>query len=290
MGWVALSLLSATLFAFGEAAVKRLTTEIDVYAIAWVSSLVAGAALWPVAVQSGDLPAIGTTVLMVFSLSVLLNLLLRVLMIRGLGETDLSVAGPLLGTTPMFLLIISPFVLGEIPSLLGAVGVLVIVSGSYVLYLDVEDRTFLAPLRAILADHGARLILLAAIVGAFAGSVDKIGVLRTSPALWSAAVMTAIAVGLTPLMLWGSGNRRAGLRNGSVLALLAVAGLLAAGASLSLMFAFEIGMAAYVVALKRVSGPITVFLGRASFHEGGFRQRLMGSLVILAGVVLVSLG
>lgn len=290
MGWIALSLLSATLFAFSEAVIKRVTSEVDVYAITWGSSLVAAAALWPVVLHRGDLPGIGSMVLFIFSLSVLLNLLLRVLMIRGLGETDLSVAGPLLGTTPMFLLIISPFVLGETPSLTGAAGVLVIVSGSYFLYMDLEDRSFLAPFRAIVADHGPRLILFAAIVGAFAASIDKIGVLRTSPPFWSAAVMTAIAAALTPMVVFGKEERRSGLRRGSVLMLLGVSGLLVAGASLSLMFAFELGLAAYVVALKRVSGPITVFLGRATFHEAGFRQRLIGSLVILAGVVLVSAG
>jgi drug/metabolite transporter (DMT)-like permease len=288
VGWIALSLLSAAFVASGDAVIKRATHQLDAYALSWGLSVVAAALLWPVVLVRGELPPFGPMVLGILAGSAVLNILRQVLIVKSLETADLSIVGPLLGTTPMFLLLVSPVLLGETASWIGGAGVVVTVAGSYVLCMNHGENGILRPFRAFIAERGPRLVLMAAAVSALTAAMDKTGLLRTSPLAWSAAIMSAIALGLTPVAL-SAPHRRRGLRSRSAWSLMAIAGTLLAAGSLSLMLALEIGLAAYVIALKRVSGPLSVLLGRAAFQEGFFVRRLIGSAIIVGGVLLIAL-
>lgn len=289
MGWIGLSLLSAAFVASSDAVIKRATHQLDAYTLSWGLTLIAAAVLWPVVVLRGEMPPFGPTALGILAGSAVLNILRQVLIVKSLEATDLSIVGPLMGTTPMFLLLVAPVMLGETASWQGAAGVVVTVAGSYVLCVDHREMGMLRPIRAFLAERGPRLVLMAAAVSALTATLDKIGLLRTSPAAWSAALLTAIALGLTPMALKGQ-HRRGGLHSPFAWGLMGLAGILLAAGSLSLMFALELGLAAYVIALKRVSGPMSVLLGRAAFREGYFTRRLIGSAIIMGGVLLIALG
>ena len=54
---------------------------------------------------------------------------------KALKKLDLSLAIPLLSFTPIFMLLSSFILLGEFPSLLGILGMILVVSGIYVLNL-----------------------------------------------------------------------------------------------------------------------------------------------------------
>jgi uncharacterized membrane protein len=53
------------------------------------------------------------------------------------------------------------------------------------------------------------------------------------------------------------------------------------------MTALSLTLAAYVVAMKRMSGVFSVFLGNIFLKEANLRQRLLGSFVMLLGVLLI---
>lgn len=72
-----------------------------------------------------------------FALSVffnaLLNALVSLLMNRALQLSDIGLAVPFLSFTPVFLLLLAPLLLGELPSAPGALGVLLVTAGGFVL-------------------------------------------------------------------------------------------------------------------------------------------------------------
>ncbi len=55
------------------------------------------------------------------------------------------------------------------------------------------------------------------------------------------------------------------------------------------MSAISIGLVPYVIAIKRTSIVLSVIWGGLFFGERGIRQRLLGAVVMLAGVVCITL-
>ena len=55
------------------------------------------------------------------------------------------------------------------------------------------------------------------------------------------------------------------------------------------MSALSLTLAAYVVAMKRMSPMISVFLGSKFLNEPNVRERLLGVIVMIIGVLLIVL-
>ncbi|MBZ0200627.1 MAG: EamA family transporter, partial [Ignavibacteriaceae bacterium] len=70
---------------------------------------------------------------------------------------------------------------------------------------------------------------------------------------------------------------------------LLLVGLLTSAAFVLHMTALSLTYVAYVVALKRMSGMISVFLGYFFLKEANIRQRLLGSVIMFVGVLLIVL-
>jgi uncharacterized membrane protein len=114
-----------------------------------------------------------------------LNVIATILQLRAIKKSDLSLTIPLLAFTPLFLLIMSPLILGQFPTILGVIGVILIVIGSYVLNIKRRNAGYLTPFKAMLEQQGPRLMLYAAFLLSITSSIDKIGVLNSSPLFWA---------------------------------------------------------------------------------------------------------
>lgn len=287
MEWAVLALLSAVCTALTDATVKRAMRRVDEYTAAWVVSTVAAVILWPTTPWN-RLPPMDAKLLLVLLVSGVLNTSIYVLVAKGVRHADLSIAAPLFGLTPAFMLVTSPLLLGEVPSLLGGSGVLVVVIGSYLLGWHGQSTGMFAPIKSLLTQPGPRYMLGAAVAGSFAAVIDKGGVKATSPAFWAASVNSMVAVGCTFFVL--ARHRTAALRNAHAAGvLLSVGGCLTAVATVSQMSALHLGLATYVIAIKKVHGPISVVLGYLGFGEIEFRRRLLASFIILVGVSIILL-
>ncbi|MGF1480702.1 MAG: hypothetical protein ACFB4I_14660 [Cyanophyceae cyanobacterium] len=56
------------------------------------------------------------------------------------------------------------------------------------------------------------------------------------------------------------------------------------------MRAIDLAMVAQVIAVKRTSALITVFLGCLVFEEQGLKERATGAAIMIVGVILSLLG
>ncbi len=56
----------------------------------------------------------------------------------------------------------------------------------------------------------------------------------------------------------------------------------------SQMTALSLTLVAYVIAIKRTSAVFSVILGWAIFRERGFKARLLGSSIMLLGVIAIA--
>jgi drug/metabolite transporter (DMT)-like permease len=208
----------------------------------------------------------------------------------ALERADLTLAYPIVRSTPALLPLVAMPVLGETPSLLGATGIAVVVGGIWLVHgSGLSLRALGAPaLRyawlTLLATVGYSLSDKAA-MAALAGAAER-GPLPAA-LLWYCVIIVASSVVFLPLCA-----RRLSLRD--LRHTLGAEGRRAA-AALAVSFvgyglilvAFERAPASYVVAVRQSSVLFAAWIGVAFLGERPDRGRLLGAAATVAGVALI---
>lgn len=225
---------------------------------------------------------------------------------RSKNLEDLSIVTPLASATPMFLILMSWVILRESPSVWGRVGIGLIGIGAYILYL--KGTPVLLPKRMadflpvswhqpvaywggpwlrLFSSRGARFALTQAWLGAIAISFDKLAVQNSNP-LFRTGVIFGVTATCLFIFSFGRGEWRRISKNNGVLWRLLLVGAAIGITDILYNFGFYHGFAAYVGSLKRVQIFWTVILAWLILKESYVGQRLAGSAVMIAGVVLLS--
>src|SRR5688572_12923638 len=124
--WILLGFLTALFTSLQEVVTKKITGKIDPYIIAWGWLFFSLPFLLAVLVKE-PIPEIGMDFWKALAVSTALLTVACVYYVKAIEVADLSLCVPMLAFTPLFLLISSPLLVGEFPSPLGLVGVVVIV-------------------------------------------------------------------------------------------------------------------------------------------------------------------
>lgn len=283
--WIILSFLTAFCEAVKDALCKKSLKDFDVFTIAWAWKFFSLPFILPLIFFIPIPEHLPGLFWLALATGGGLNILATLLYIRAINQSDLSITLPLLSFTPVFLLFTSPVMVGDVPTMTGYVGVLLIFSGSYL--LGIKDRTtVLSPLKAIVREPGARTMLLVALIWSVAANMDKLGVMSTSPFFWAVCVQSFISVGLS-IVLWFNRLSLRG-RTGNSLKMLLLIGFFTAAGFIFQMSAIELGLVPYVIAIKRTSIIMGVLVGGLYFMEKDLKTRLIATGVMLAGVLLIA--
>jgi len=193
----------------------------------------------------------------------------------------------MLAFTPVFLLITSPLMLGELPSFSGLTGVLLIVFGTYFLGIRNVSESYLAPFKALVKEKGSLIMLFVAFIFSIGANFVKIGI-QHSNSLFFLIVYNAFISGLLLLVILPKSKKSArGIGINSKV--LFTAGLFNALMNLFVMKAMELAIVPYVISVKRTTILFSMLYGRFFFKEKRVLERLTGCLVMLLGVLLISL-
>lgn len=188
---------------------------------------------------------------------------------------DLSIVSSLVAMSPVVLLLLSPLITGDVPSLLGIVGVCVSVSGTAVMLYRPGVIRGRQDLRSI------GFALLSSFFFAMNACFDRLAVRTASPTLSGFAMTVGACLFVLPSMF---GRRERWLALGREGKLFAARGGLEFLFMLAKLTALQYLQAPYVVALLRSSVLFSVFGGRMFFEEENFRRRLLAAALILAGL------
>ena len=285
MAWFVFAILTAFFESLRDISSKRSLRNVDEYAAGWAHRFFATLFLLPVLLFMG-IPAIGGEFWAALLVGVLMNIVATVLYMRALKRSDISLSVPIVAFTPLFLLATSPFMVGEFPAPLGLAGILLIVAGSYVMNLKERHRGHFEPLRALLREEGPRLMLAVALIWAVTSNLDKIGIRSSSTVFWAISVSALSSVALAILMLYKGGGRIGQVRTN-------IGALVPIGFFSALMLVFQttamsLTLVSYVISIKRTSAAMSVAVGHFLFGEKNVGERLAGSLVMIAGAILIA--
>jgi uncharacterized membrane protein len=286
MIWLVFAILTAFFESLKDVSSKHSLRNLDVYIVAWVANIFAVIFLLPLLLLSG-IPKIEPQFWIALFIGGSLNIVSFTLYIRALEIADLSLTVPLVTLTPLFLLFTSPLIVHENPTVADAVGILLIVAGSYVLNLRESKNGCFAPLRALLRNKGSRFMLMVAFIWSITSNFDKVGVVHSSPLFWSTSLYSYLAVGMFPIAFFNS--RRKFHQILPNLKPLMIIGLFHAIAITFQMIAITYTLVTQVIAIKRMSALISVLFGHFLFHEKGLQERLAGAAIMVFGVIVMTL-
>lgn len=304
MFWLIFAWLTALFESFTDVASKKSLKNVDMYLTAFFIRFSAFLFLIPVlflVIFLWGVPTIGPQFWVALLIGGSLNVLTTVLYMKALKHSDLSISVPMLAFTPLFLLVTSPLIVGEFPTTLGLVGIILIVSGSYILNINEFKKGYLAPFKALLQEKGPKLMLIVAFIWSITSNYDKIGAVNSSPIIWVVAVNLFIAISIFPILLTSNKDyfqkkRSSLVKDGSYWELikenkniLLLTGFLSALTIIFQIYAITLTLVAYVIAIKRTSVCFGVIWGHIIFHEKGVKERLTGAVVMVLGVVLIIL-
>lgn len=207
---------------------------------------------------------------------------------KAIEKTDLSLALPMLAFVPLVLLCSGAILSNEVPTPLGLFGVLLIVSGAYLLHLTPKHHRPLDPLRAIVHHRGSLLMLATAVIWGWTAPLHKTAILESNPYFYTGFSGFLIALGYTPLAYLA--NRRNMLRTFTKKKVLHLApiGLLDGIAVLLQFMAQQTAYSVFVLAVKRSSIMLTA-VGGAVFFGESIRRRLVPIVVMLSGVAAIAI-
>lgn len=213
-----------------------------------------------------------------------LEVIAIILYMKALQISPLSLTVPFLSLTPAFTIITSFFILGELPDLPGFFGICFIIAGAISLNIHQMKEGALQPLYSILAERGSLLMITVAFIYSITSVLGKAAIHHSSPVFMGVCYVPLISLSLFPLavrkgMRWGT------LKSGGLL--LFLIGACQALTALCHFKGISMILVSYMISVKRLSLLFGVAFGGIFFHEEHIRQRLAGSLLMLAGVVLM---
>jgi len=216
-----------------------------------------------------------------------LEIIAILLYYKALRVSPLSLSLPFLSATPVFLILISFVLVGQKVSTLGGIGIALIGLGGYTLNLSALHSGFFEPFRAIARERGSLYMLIIAFIYAATSALGKIGVAHSSAPFFGAAYFLALAVCMLPIIVRRTNGAKLSTLLKANVGLALLPSLFDAIATVSHYYALSMANVAYMIAVKRTSLLIGVFYGFLFFRERQVRERLIGSLLMFSGFVLI---
>lgn len=282
------------LLAFGTAiseSLKDITSKynlhhIDEYTAAFSMHLVQSLLLLPIILYLG-FESMSPRFLWALLASSILQVTVILLYFKAIKRSELSVTVPLITLTPLFMLLTSPILIGEFPSALGVVGIVLIVAGTYISNLSEDPKKIFAPFVSLLKNQGSRYMLLVAFIWSITANLDKIGVEETSPLYWAFIKDFVILIYLIPILMVKSKKPLLQINNRKWPLLLV--GFFKSTSVVTQMIAIQFLLVPYVISIKRSSSVIIILFAFFYMNERkNFKNRLIGIVVILAGLFVIA--
>lgn len=284
--WIIFALLTAFMLATSDALTKRVLASHDEYFVAWVRLLFA-LPLFIVCLLLIEIPQLDSTFWAATIIAIPLEITAWILYTKALKASPLSLAMPFLALTPLFLIIVSYLILGEKVTFSGGIGIFLLATGSYMLNLHTAWKSLLEPFRAVFREHGSMLMIAVAFIFSFTASLGKMAIEHSSPIFFGSFYFILITAIFTPIALIKSSERITITKNDIMP--FALIGVTFALMIIFHMTAMSLTQVAYMISVKRISLFFSIVYGYLIFKEENIRERMLGSVMMFAGFLLIVL-
>ncbi|MFH0906948.1 MAG: EamA family transporter [bacterium] len=211
--------------------------------------------------------------------------------VKALSKDDLSLVTPILCLTPIVILIIAPFTIKQTPTLIGLLGVLLTVIGTYTLKIKERSKGLLEPFKALIQNKGVRCMFYTAMLWGITSIIDKVGVNNSSPLVWVISINTFTSISIFLLIILRHKHNPKKIKkvftDWKTLAQISACDSIS---KITQMSAINFIQVVYVNSIKRFSIVISVLIGALYFKEKGSKERISGAIISIIGVILIGIG
>jgi drug/metabolite transporter (DMT)-like permease len=213
-----------------------------------------------------------------------------VLISKALTLGDLSMAYPISRVAPAIVPVWAVLFLGEQLSVVGLLGIALVVSAVFVIHLQGLSIAHVYHLPRTMMTRGTGYALLAAIAISGYSVIDKVAVARYAGPIPFGFVHWAVAAAfLVPYVLWRRGPRAMVRTVRAEWLPLCIAAALDIGAYMLILIVMQESKVSYVVAARQMSQIVAIVLGTAVLKEECGGIRLLAGALILAGITFIGL-
>ena len=215
-----------------------------------------------------------------FSLSLLINFLCMGILgalgnyfiIKSLSIGELSSVAPINSYKPIVALVFAFIYLGEIPTLYALLGIILIIFGTYFLHKNVLYNG-----KAVL--YRALALIFSAVEAVFIKEIIILTNISASFFLWafSGLIFSSFCIFRHRLVMPSVKH---------LVCLVLSVGIM----QYSTNFVFSRMNVSYALALFQLSTLLSVFLGANIFHEKDLRNKVIASLIMIVGAIIIILG
>lgn len=284
--WVVYALLSAFFLATSDALTKRAAKDEDEYLVAWFRLFFT----LPVLIILFffiTVPDLDERFFLSFALALPLEIITVFLYVKAIKISPLNLTLPFLSLTPIFLTFVSYIVTGERVSPEGLSGIILIALGGYTLNAEKNRSGLIEPIRAIMREKGSVLMIIVAFIYSFTSSLGKVAIEHSSPLFFGISYFVTLTIISGPISIWMGRKNFKNFISKRIYWRLLFPGLFYALMVIFHMLAMDLTKVAYMISVKRLSLIIGVIYGYIFFKEAKFRQRLLSTIIMLFGFIIL---
>lgn len=285
--WFFYSLSAALFVSLTDAISKKALRSESTPLIAWVRCTYAIPYLLLI-LPFVDFPSLDRTFFYICLILSPLEIISVLLYLKAIKISPLSLTLPFLSLTPVFLIVTSYLILGESVDISGFTGILLVTSGAYLMNLHTIRHGILEPLKAVIRERGSLLMILVAFIYSITSNLGKIAIQHSSPLFFSVFYPILLSIILFPLIILKNGKKEISSKLLTKKTFYII-GVFQALEIISHFMAVTLIEVPYMISVKRTSLLFGIIFGAIFFGETNIRERLVGGIVMIIGVVLISI-
>lgn len=269
---------------------KKILNESDEYLVLLASAIFTMPVVLAIIFLFYKFPKIDLVFILSSVASIVLGAIAAILAYRALKIADISLVKPISAFTPVFTALISYFSLKEVIKPLGWLGIFLVVVGTYVLNLKTLKQNWLLPFKNLIREKGIQLSLVAHFLWSITPIFEKVAIKHTFPEVPPFIALVGYfgtSLVYLPLVIKKSKKPLLIIKNNYKLFILG--GVLAGIGQSFAYITFSLTNLGIATAVFRTSIIFTVLLGSIFFKEKYILQRFIGSSIMLAGVILLTI-
>ncbi len=284
--WISLSILSGLFTALSDVVTKVYIEKYKVSSLfaLFVRWLFSSIMLIPLLYYSKN---VEVKYIVVFIASIPIEILASYLYTKSIEIGEASEVLPFQSITPVFIPPIGYFFLGENYSLIGLAGILLVVAGGYITVGGWKKVNLPSLLKSI-KNKGVLYMILCSLIYSVTSVLGRYMVIGFGPEFFASSYMISLTLCLSPFFIknYGTYGIIKALKEWKMGTLLGFTLVLAI---IPHFLSIKYLETAYMISLKRTSVIFSVILAYIILHESNFGTRLIGSILMFLGIVVISL-
>ena len=285
MNWFLLSLSSAFFVTSADALCKRSLKQNGEYLIAWVRIGFA-APLLLLLLPFIEIPSLDLPFFLALLISVPLEVTALILYTKAIKLSPLSLTLPFLALSPVFMIFTSDLMLGERLGKLGIISIFLATAGAYLLNVNTTKKGILEPFKAIRRERGSLYMILVAFIYSITSNLGKMAIIHSSPLFFAATYLPILAIVFFPIVMWKNhGNVKELFVSPKTFGAIGLAMAISVTAH---VLAVNMMAVPYVISVKRLSLLFGIIYGAIWFKETHIKERLLGAIIMISGVIMLA--